>query len=144
MPATKKAELKTPDEIEAFIRPLIAGKDHEEFWVIATNSRNQALAAECIAKGGISFCAVDPRLIFRFLLLTPRATACVFVHNHPSGDTTASRADVELTRVLINGAKLLCYRVMDHLIFADEAPANSMRCSSPSLFADADAALMAA
>lgn len=117
-PGESRPVLTTPEDIYAFLAPELAGKGREEFWVLALNSRNVLLRAERVAVGSATSCAVDPRDLFAVALAT-KAAGIVVSHNHPSGDPTPSRADIELTRQLMRGAELLCIRFLDHIIIGD-------------------------
>jgi DNA repair protein RadC len=100
---------------------------HEEFWVIFLNRANQVIDKQMISSGGIAGTFVDPKLIFQ-KALDVLASSLILVHNHPSGQLRASQQDIELTKKLVAGAKLLDMRILDHLIicgknyysFADE------------------------
>jgi DNA repair protein RadC len=58
---------------------------------------------------------VDPREVFA-PAVTLRAAAVILAHNHPSGDASPSRMDVELTRQIIEGGKVLGVQVLDHIV----------------------------
>jgi len=61
---------------------------------------------------------VDPRIIFRFAI-EHLASSIVLCHNHPSGNLSPSPQDIDLTKKLVEGAKLLDIHVVDHLIIAN-------------------------
>lgn len=63
----------------------------------------------------INECTVDPREVFRVALAT-RASAIVLLHNHPTGNPTPSSLDQLLTQQLVEGARFLSIRVLDHII----------------------------
>lgn len=58
---------------------------------------------------------VDPKLIFASALAA-NASAIILAHNHPSGNLKPSQVDIQLTRKLVNGGKLLDISIYDHLI----------------------------
>lgn len=88
----------------------------EEFYCLYLNRLNRPLTYKLISQGGISGTVVDPRIIFGFALAIPTCTSIVLAHNHPSGGLKPSEEDIRLTRKLSEGAKLLEFRIVDHLI----------------------------
>ena len=87
----------------------------EQFKILLLDRRHTCLGVSDIATGGITGCLVDPRIIFTTALKT-RASALILAHNHPSGTLKPSEADIDLTRKLMQGGKLLEISVLDHLI----------------------------
>ena len=68
--------------------------------------------------GSVDQCHVDPREALAPAIAC-RATGIVLLHNHPSGDPEPSVQDVALTRQLKEGARLLCLRLLDHLVIGE-------------------------
>ena len=68
-----------------------------------------------VAFGAEKTAACEPKTIFR-AVFNANAESFIVAHNHPSGDPTPSRVDVEMTRKLIAGAELLGVKLLDHLI----------------------------
>lgn len=104
------------------IKPLFRSfvEHREEFWVILLNQNNICLGVTQISKGGISGTSVDARLIFQAAIKS-NSSAIILVHNHPSGSTTPSIQDIEVTKQLIEGGKILDVQVLDHLIITRNA-----------------------
>lgn len=90
----------------------------EKFYALFLNRRNEIVGNALIASGGIHSCVVDSRLIFRYAigLLASNIIVC---HNHPSGSTKPSGSDINLTKKLVEGGKLLDITVLDHLIITE-------------------------
>ena len=107
----------TSDDIAAHFCPLLGREPTESLWVVGLDARNHVRLTSCVARGGISYCAVHVADVLRALVLNavPRG---VVVHNHPSGDPTPSADDLALTDALAKGADLLGLRVVDHVIVA--------------------------
>ncbi|MEN9797760.1 MAG: hypothetical protein RL653_1456 [Pseudomonadota bacterium] len=114
----RRPVLKTPEEIFKHLAPGLCGLRREVFHVLCLNSRNVLLANVRVAQGGVNACPVDPREVFH-AAICHKAAAVVLVHNHPSGDPSPSDSDLQLTRQLLQGARLLCLRVLDHLVIGD-------------------------
>ena len=100
---------------------------YEEFNVLFLNRANQVTGIFNLSRGGICGTVVDAKILFA-AALKALASGVILAHNHPSGNVTPSREDVELTRRLKQIGELLEIRVFDHLIlspygyysFADE------------------------
>lgn len=92
---------------------------HEEFKVIFLNQANRVLGIYDLAKGGISQCAVDVRLIFS-VALKVNSSGIMIVHNHPSGNLTPSVADTTITRQIKDIGVLMHIPLLDHLIITKE------------------------
>ena len=91
----------------------------EQFKVMFTNRANKVLGIYELSTGGMSGTVADPKLIFAAAI---KSAACGFIlsHNHPSGNLTPSQADIELTRKLRDGGRLLEVQLLDHIIITSE------------------------
>ena len=95
----------------------MARSPHEEFRVLFLDRKNVLIADEVQARGTIDHAPVYPREIVK-RALEVGASAIILVHNHPSGDPTPSRADIEMTREVTAAAKALHIAIHDHLVVA--------------------------
>ena len=93
----------------------MARSPNEEFRVLFLDRKNILIADEVQTKGTIDHAPVYPREIVK-RALELGASAVILVHNHPSGDPTPSRADIEMTRDVAAAAKALKIAVHDHLV----------------------------
>jgi DNA repair protein RadC len=91
----------------------------EQFKVLLTNRANKVLGIFEVSTGGITGTVADPKLIF-VAALKSGATGIVLSHNHPSGNLQPSQADIELTKRIKEGGKLLDIQMLDHLIITSE------------------------
>ena len=99
----------------------------EEVKVLLLNRNNKVLGIYALAKGGITSCVVDVRIILA-VALKALATGIILVHNHPSGNLQPSTDDKKITEQLNSSCKLMGITLLDHLIitkddyfsFADE------------------------
>lgn len=87
----------------------------EEFRVLFLDRKNVLIADEVLARGTVDHTPVYPREIVK-RALEHNASAVILVHNHPSGDPTPSRADIEMTREIVLAAKALKIVIHDHLV----------------------------
>jgi DNA repair protein RadC len=93
----------------------MARSPQEEFRILFLDRKNVLIADEVQARGTIDHTPVYPREIVK-RALELGASAIILVHNHPSGDPTPSRADIEMTRDVATAAKALNIAVHDHLV----------------------------
>ncbi len=106
-----------------YCRTAQAFADIEQFRILFLDKRNQLIADEVQQKGTVDHTPVYPReVVKRALELS--ATAVVLVHNHPSGDPTPSRADVQMTQAIVDIAKPLGIAVHDHIIVGKDGHAS--------------------
>lgn len=99
----------------------------ESFVNVYLNRANLILGYYKHSLGGITGTVTDPRIIFATAVASA-SSGIILSHNHPSGNLTASQADIEITRKIKEGGKLLEVQLLDHLIipktgyfsFADE------------------------
>jgi DNA repair protein RadC len=93
----------------------MAYETREQFRVLFLDKKNRLIADEVQQQGTVDHTPVYPREVVR-RALELSATAIIVVHNHPSGDPTPSRADIDMTKLLIDAAKALSISVHDHII----------------------------
>lgn len=118
--ALKRKILSSSADAAAVLRPQIADLNHEEFWTLFLNNRNQLIGQRRISKGGLSGTVADPREVFR-IALELKSTAIIVAHNHPSGSLKPSQADDALTRQMNASGEALLIKVLDHLIITSES-----------------------
>ncbi len=114
----KRDKISSSRDIYDLMKPHLLDLHYEEFWVVLLNRANIVLKKAVISTGGISGTVADPRLIFK-VALENTASAIILVHNHPSGNAKPSDADIDITKKMKEGGKLLEIPVLDHLIFTD-------------------------
>lgn len=93
----------------------IATAAKEMFFVVTLNQKHRIIDKHLISMGSLTASLVHPREVYRPAIMDS-AAAVVFVHNHPSGDTTPSTEDRNLTKRLKDCGDLLGIRVLDHVI----------------------------
>jgi len=93
----------------------IVGKTQEHFVCITLNGANELIEKRIVTIGLLDKSLVHPRDVFADVI-TDRAAAVIFAHNHPSGDLQPSEADLKTQGQLVNAAKILGIRVLDHVI----------------------------
>jgi DNA repair protein RadC len=91
----------------------------EEFYILVLNRAHKVLGYYLISQGGLTGTVVDVKLVFS-VALKCHACGIILAHNHPSGNTKPSAQDLDLTKKLVAGGKLLEVSVLDHLILTTE------------------------
>lgn len=96
----------------------LARETKEHFVALHLDSKNHILCYDLVSVGSMTASIVHPREVYKSALLSS-ASGLVFVHNHPSGDPTPSREDLDITRRLKEAGELLGIRVLDHVIIGE-------------------------
>jgi len=119
----KRPVLSSWSSVLDYCRTAMAFAEKEQFRVLFLDKRNQLIADELQQVGTVDHTPVYPReVVKRALELS--ATALILVHNHPSGDPTPSRADIQMTQAIVDVAKPLGISVHDHIIVGKEGLAS--------------------
>ena len=106
-----------------YCRAAMAFEDKEQFRILFLDKKNKLIKDEVQQVGTVDHTPVYPReVVKRALELS--ATAIILVHNHPSGDPTPSRADIEMTKTVNEIASSLGITVHDHIIIAKDGHAS--------------------
>jgi DNA repair protein RadC len=103
------------DRLMDYLAAVMAREKVEQFRVLFLDTRNRLLADEAQARGTVNHTPVYPREVVK-RALELHATAIILVHNHPSGDPTPSRDDVEMTCEIRDAARVLSIVLHDHII----------------------------
>jgi len=115
----KRPVLGTWTEVIGYCRAAMAFETREQFRVLFLDKRNHIIADEVQQRGTVDHTPVYVReVVKRALELS--SSAIIIVHNHPSGDPTPSRADIDMTKTIVAAAKPLGILVHDHLIIGKE------------------------
>ena len=117
--AGEKPIVKTPDDVVGLVRSRLKGKKKEHFLALLLDTRNQLIKVAEISVGSLDSSLVHPREVFKEAI-SATAASVIFVHNHPSGDPTASEDDIKLTKRLAEAGKIVGIDVLDHIIISDK------------------------
>lgn len=102
-----------------YVRSQLQHETREQFRVLFLDRKNQMISDELMGQGTVDHAPVYPREIAR-RALELSASALILVHNHPSGDPTPSRTDIDMTREIIDALAPFDIAVHDHLIAAKQ------------------------
>ena len=112
-------KIEVAHNVFTLMQPLIGELPHEEFWVLYLNSTNRVIHKARLFSGGITQTTVDVRLLFK-TALEQGAIALILVHNHPSGNITPSKEDIELTQRVKTAGDMLDIKLLDHVIVTEK------------------------
>jgi len=118
-------EVNSPASARDFLKLKLAGELDEVFAVLVLDNRHRLLEYCEITRGTIDSASVYPRSVAR-VAIQKNAAAVVLAHNHPSGLTEASEADLAITKRLKEALSPLGIRVLDHIIVGEGKPLSLM------------------
>ncbi len=111
------------NDLLSYCRAAMTDEKTELFRILFLDKKNILIADEVQQRGTVDHTPVYPReVVKRALELS--ASAIILVHNHPSGDPTPSRADIDMTNQIVKAAQALNIRVHDHLIIGAKSEAS--------------------
>lgn len=111
----KKDILSSPQAVVEFAKVKLGSYTYEVFMIIYLNVKNEVIDYEIIQKGTIDKSVVYPRQIIE-KVLEHSASNILLIHNHPSGYSEPSHEDKNITQVIIDAAKTIDVKVLDHII----------------------------
>jgi len=112
-----ETKITKPRLLADLVIPLLRDEPNEKFYVACLNSANKLIALKKISEGTLNTTIVTVRDVFKKAIETD-ASSIILVHNHPSGNAQASRADISLTQKVKKGSELFSIKLLDHLIVA--------------------------
>lgn len=111
------------NDLLAYCRAAMADEKTEMFRILFLDKKNILIADEVQQRGTVDHTPVYPREVVK-RALEVGASAIILVHNHPSGDPTPSRADIEMTNQIQKAAAALNIRLHDHLVIGHKSEAS--------------------
>ena len=114
-------QILSPKDAYEMIKEQLEGLDREQFIIACLNTKNEPTNITVVSVGSLNKAIVHPREVFKTAILSNAASIMAF-HNHPSGETTPSQQDIQLTNRLYEAGELLGIKLLDHLIIGDRVP----------------------
>src|SRR3989337_568681 len=111
----KRPKISDMNDVVEAVKPLIADPNKEFFIALYLNNKNGILKLEIISIGSLNANIVHPREIFKTACMIS-ASSIIVAHNHPSGDPSPSREDIEITKKLSEAGKMMGIELLDHVI----------------------------
>lgn len=113
--------IRSPDDAadiaKGFMR--IHEEPEEYMYMICMNTKNRVVGVFEISHGNVNSSVVGVREVFQKALLA-NAVSIILIHNHPSGDCTPSREDINITKRLVEAGHLIGIEVLDHLVIGEK------------------------
>lgn len=109
----------SPSNIIGYFHDLFIDKKQEEFYVLYLDNKKKYLDKKKLFVGSINYSIAHPREIFKNAYLIS-ASFIICIHNHPSGDPTPSKEDINLTKSLNEIGKMHAIYLVDHLIIGKD------------------------
>lgn len=110
--------MTSPARTIEFLRLRLAPLEHEVFAVLWLDNKNRVLAFEELFRGTIDSANVHPRELVKSAL-RHNAAACILCHNHPSGDSSPSSADQNITVRIKTALEMVEVRTLDHVVIGE-------------------------
>lgn len=117
--SSERPRISSPRSAGSYLLPRCQGWSEERFGLLALNAKGDLLAERILSQGTATGTLISPREFFREALRYGATSALAF-HNHPSGDPTPSREDIQLTKRLRAAGESLGVPLADHLILGAE------------------------
>ena len=114
-----RAQLKTGDEICGYVRDLFRYRPVEEAYLICLDGERRVISRSLLGTGSVTEVGLTPREVVQ-IALRKHAASVVLTHNHLAELAIPSRADIETTRLLYRGLRLIGVELLDHVIVADD------------------------
>ena len=118
--------LTSPQQTMQYLRSRLRDYNHEVFACLMLDNRNRVITFREMFRGTIDGASVYPREVVK-QALADNAAAVILAHNHPSGVSEPSQADIRITERLRKALELVDIRVLDHVIIGDELTCRSER-----------------
>lgn len=131
-PLEKMNIIENPNDLFEYLKASMSNLSREEFRLLHLNRSKYLIAEEVLFRGTVDESAVYAREVVESAL-RKRASALIFVHNHPTGSAESSLEDMELTISLVNACKAVDIPVLDHVIVGNDCFL-SMRRERPEIF----------
>lgn len=110
--------IKSPSDCAEYMMDELRFLQQEHFVCLFLNTKNHIIHRQTIFVGGLNSSLVHPREIFKEAIRRS-AASIICLHNHPSGDPTPSREDIEVTDRLIECGKIMGIEILDHIIIGE-------------------------
>lgn len=114
----KKTKVNSPQKIADYVMEDMSSLKVEEFRIAILNTKKEIEAIRRISVGSMDSTIVHPREVFK-TAIECSAHTIIAIHNHPSGDITPSREDINLTKRLVEAGRIVGIDLVDHIIIGD-------------------------
>lgn len=112
-------KLHSPEEIYKYLKGELEMKSQEHFLALYLNTKGELIKKETLFIGSLNSSLIHPREIFKHAVLNS-AAAIIICHNHPSGDPTPSKQDIDVTKLLHKNSVMMDIELLDHIIIGKD------------------------
>ncbi len=107
--------LNSPKKVYELFAERVRNLKVENFFSVLLNTKNEVIGIKTISVGTVNKVIVHPRDVFNEAIKN-MASGVIVVHNHPSGDSTPSKEDIDITRRLIYVGEVVGIKLIDHIV----------------------------
>lgn len=118
---TERIHINDPGKVSDFIREQIGEENREHFSILGINNKNMVVIYHNVSVGTATESIVHPREVFTAAILSG-CSGIIITHNHPSGNLTPSKQDIEVTKRITEAGKVLGIPLIDHIIVGFDNP----------------------
>ncbi|MBU0708684.1 DNA repair protein RadC [Patescibacteria group bacterium] len=108
-------KIENAEDVFHLLKDEIGNKKKEHFLLLSLDTRNRLISIDSISVGILNTSLAHPREVF-YSAISRSAASIILVHNHPSGDPTPSKDDLEITDRLTKAGKIIDIQIIDHII----------------------------
>lgn len=117
-------KISSPDILAGIFKKILETEnefdiDKEHFWIVGLKSNNRVKFIELISIGTLNALLTHPREVFHPAVVRA-AASIIIVHNHPSGDTSPSTEDKQITIRMVDVGKMMDIPILDHVIINED------------------------
>jgi len=113
-----RATIRSPQDAADLVMPELRDSPQECFKALFLNTKNEVLKTRTITTGSLDASLITPRELFKEAI-SMNSASVIIAHNHPSGDPTPSREDIEVSKRLCQAGQVVGIEVLDHIIIGD-------------------------
>jgi DNA repair protein RadC len=117
--AESKKKIESTEDVINYYAPYLRDLKKEVFKVMLLDGGNKLINDLTISEGGLNSSTVDPKVVLKEAV-KESASALIFVHNHPSGESDLTDDDIKITNCLVQSCELVGLRVLDHIIIGND------------------------
>lgn len=114
----KERSIQSSEDVYILMNQFFDDLDREAFLVISLDTKNQPVSINICHIGSLNASIVHPREVMKTAILS-NAASIIVGHNHPSGNCSPSREDIEVTTRIVEAGKIVGIDVLDHIIVGD-------------------------
>lgn len=112
-----KDKITSPEKVAKYFIQKLASETVEKFYAVYLSTANKIIKEKQITSGILNASLVHPREVFK-TAISISANAIILVHNHPSGNNSPSKEDINITNQLVEAGKIIDIKILDHIIVA--------------------------